>query len=243
MEEIINKKQPPQRIKQLSLYVSHDDASPVQRFFNKYFGWLIYKVRFPIIVVGMLVYGFNIYCTLQLSNTNKTEPVLMLENPMEKVLDWHNNKLWHESTITIDVYWGIQPELILNETIDKWKAWEDGSIQLDKSFNMAPEANQMAIVKFCELLVNITETINIYCPINNFYTWARQQGYKVPVPANKFDYLLGKYAVQQMKLKDGDFGFVNGKLAMYHISFAFDDFTIKEINEANQFRERAQQLI
>lgn len=112
MEEIINKSQPPQRMKQLSLYVSNEDASPIQRFFNKYFGWLIYKIRFPIIVVGMLVYGFNIYCSLQLANTNKTERVLKESNPMEKVLHWYNNELWHDSTTTIDVYWGIKPTLM-----------------------------------------------------------------------------------------------------------------------------------
>lgn len=61
------------------------------------------------------------------------------------------------------------------------------------------------------------EYSNVNCPLSDFYSWAKQRGYKIPLPKDQFNYVLGKYAVQKMKLKSGDFGFVKGELKFYRM--------------------------
>ena len=73
----------------------------------------------------------NLVCLTQIKISNTPEKILKSSNPLQKFIDWGMFELYSDPDIVVNYVWGLEPELVNDPNLSRWKTPNKGHIQLN----------------------------------------------------------------------------------------------------------------
>ena len=80
------------------------------------------------------------------------------------------------SSLQIQITWGIKG--MDRSKVGAWDAFDVGELQWDEDFTVSPVENQIALMKFCDYLVNESDVVSdkiVNCWIKNMDIFVRKE--------------------------------------------------------------------
>ena len=119
---------------------------------------------------------------------SKGEELMSKEHPLIEtqrvMLQEFDTGLGSPSTLSVSITWGVKG--VDRSDIGRWDASDMGVLQWDDEFTVAPVANQVALLQFCDYLQNESELVRdnlVECWIRKMDEWLRREsGGKVSLP-------------------------------------------------------------
>ena len=92
--------------------------SNAQKFFDSIVSKIVFKLRYIILVLGLVVFVLNIVSINQIKIAEyKYSKILKDSHPIQKAFDWGQNELWHKDTVTFGLNWGVESQIFLNPNL------------------------------------------------------------------------------------------------------------------------------
>ena len=124
-----------------SEYLASENPGLISEFFDRKLSTWVEKLKWPILIFNFALFGFNIYLVSGLETSVNRPSILKDSNPIQKLSDWYNYELWKLDVVTVDLIFGIKPELWMDPKVSVWAQNPSGRIQLDTNFDPALREN------------------------------------------------------------------------------------------------------
>ena len=72
-----------------------EEASMIDKFFDKYMSKFIFKFRLPLIILTCVWLAFALWRAVELQPLSGEEQFLSSSHPIQKILDIMNYKIWN----------------------------------------------------------------------------------------------------------------------------------------------------
>ena len=133
-----------------------DKTDCLTRFFAGPFNTFIFRFRY--VLIGLLIaLGIaSAAVASQMGPLSKGEELMSKEHPLIEtqrvMLQEFDTGLGSPSTLSVSITWGVKG--VDRSDIGRWDASDMGVLEWDREFTVAPAANQIALLQFCDYLVN-----------------------------------------------------------------------------------------
>ena len=133
-----------------------DKTDCLTRFFAGPFNTFIFKFRYVLIGVLIALGVAAAAVASQMGPLSKGEELMSKEHPLIEtqrvMLQEFDTGLGSPSTLSVSITWGVKG--VDRSDIGRWDASDMGVLEWDHEFTVAPAANQIALLQFCDYLVN-----------------------------------------------------------------------------------------
>lgn len=154
----------------------------IEKFFRYQWVTFVNKLKYPLIVLALALFGGSIFLAQKLQPLSETEEFLPPNDPLhistrlarEAFLDLNGR-----ASVQTAVFWGVGD--VDRASTTKWDPEDIGSPVFDNSFDLKPAAAQEFLLKFCNGIAKKRDLISqqagqkepANCWIRDFATWRR----------------------------------------------------------------------